>query len=305
MKKQSKIVEDKFNERWETLNKGFEELKNKTDNENYVVYGDMLYSLVNRALVTNKYIFQNFNKGSKILDIACGNGFNTLYLKKRKYNAIGFDYSEVAIAQAEKKAKELKIKDNLFYFKDLNYLKSIKNNSYDVAIALGLTRYLKEKDINLLYKQTFRILKKGGIFIVSNDNDLFEMFAMNDGTTKFWCKNIEEFSNIKSVLKPYNLEDKFNEIARLKKRKYSKNSVSKFIEKRSENPIIYDKFVSKFGFKLVKNSFHDSNVLPPLLEREIGDTKISKLKSKVCTQKADNDWRSMFMSHEFLGFLQK
>ena len=39
---------------------------------------------------------------------------------------------------------------------------------------------------------------------------------------------------------------------------------------------------SKFGFKLVKNSFHDSNVLPPLLEREIGDTKMSKLKSKVC-----------------------
>jgi len=61
MKKQTKIVEDKFDERWQTLSRGYEELKRKTKNENYVVYGDMLYSLVNRALVTNKYIFNLFN----------------------------------------------------------------------------------------------------------------------------------------------------------------------------------------------------------------------------------------------------
>tara|TARA_Y100000590_G_scaffold456625_2_gene607566 strand:+ start:947 stop:1864 length:918 start_codon:yes stop_codon:yes gene_type:complete len=305
MKKQTKIVEDKFDERWQTLSRGYEELKRKTKNENYVVYGDMLYSLVNRALVTNKYIFNNYRKKSKILDIACGNGFNTCFLKKNNYNALGFDYSSIAIFQAEKKAKELKIKDKLFFKKDLNYLKKIKKNSFHVAIALGLTRYLKEKDINLLYKETYRILKKGGIFIVSNDNDLFEMFAMNDGTTKFWCNVINEFSDVKNLLKPKKLENEYGNMAKLKRRKYSKNSVSKFIKKRSENPLTYSNFVSKFGFNLSKISYHDSNVLPPLLENKISDKKISKLKSKVCTQQADNNWRTMFMSHEFLGFLKK
>ena len=46
---------------------------------------------------------ESYEKQSKdifsLCDLGCGNGFLTFFLNKKKYSAIGFDYSQTAIDQ--------------------------------------------------------------------------------------------------------------------------------------------------------------------------------------------------------------
>lgn len=50
--------------------------------------------IVNRSFLACEYIIKNVAKGSRVLDMACGLGFNTCCLRTCGYQAEGFDLSE-------------------------------------------------------------------------------------------------------------------------------------------------------------------------------------------------------------------
>jgi len=305
MRKNSEIVEDKFNKKWVIYKTGFTDLVKKMNDENHIIRDKFIIAQVHRAVLTNKYIFENYKKnGTKIIEAACGNGFNTCYLVDKGYDAKGFDTSSNGINDAKKLLSSLDKSKDIFEVNNHTYFENIENESIDVVIALGLMRYLREDDLDYIYKEVYRILRSKGTFILTNDNLLFDLFALNDGTIKFWANAIDSFSDAKKLL-PGNsivksLEDKIN----LPKRKYSPHSVSKYIEKHVQNPLTYSKYVDQYGFKLKEIVYPDCHLLPPALENSVDIEELQKLKAEICLKKS-RDLYAMFMDDEFLSFLVK
>jgi len=182
--------------------KAYSSLVNKMQDDTFVIreteHNNVLINMVNRAVMANKHIIKNFVKGSVVLDIACGEGYNTCYLATEGYFVKGFDISENAIIEAKKLAADLGLpNDNtIFTVNDHSFLEAIEDESVDIVCALGLMRFLESDVIDVIYKEVFRILKPGGSFIVSNENVLFDIFASNDTTLKFWAGLMEDFSDV-------------------------------------------------------------------------------------------------------------
>ena len=60
-----------------------------------------------------KEVIHMFPQGCKVLDLGCGNGRNLQYLVNNGYDAIGYEFSDIAISQAV--TKNIHYKDCLLY----------------------------------------------------------------------------------------------------------------------------------------------------------------------------------------------
>jgi ubiquinone/menaquinone biosynthesis C-methylase UbiE len=103
-------------------------------------------------------------KKCKVVDIGCGNGFNTFaYAKARSSEFLGVDYSEKMISHANKALKKNKLKGKLAFqtgnVLDLHFKKS----SFDiVTTGRCLINMVSLQDQKKALKEIYRILKKGG-----------------------------------------------------------------------------------------------------------------------------------------------
>jgi len=114
----------------------------------------------------NRYAFvSQYVKGKDVLDIACGEGFGSRYLKlKGAKRVIGGDISDKAIECARNFYCEKGIE---FMLMDAQRL-PFRNNSYDVIVSLETIEHVRHS-IEFL-KECFRVLRGGGIFICSTPN---------------------------------------------------------------------------------------------------------------------------------------
>lgn len=102
-------------------------------------------------------------KDKKVLDLGCGTGRGIKHLYDFKAAEVcGVDVSEKMIAIAQKKFKTTK-----FVLADSENL-PFEDESFDVVTALYLIVHIG--DLRKTFDEAFRVLKKGGIFILSNIN---------------------------------------------------------------------------------------------------------------------------------------
>ena len=257
----------------------------------------------NRAYLTCKYISDKYKKNSKILDMGCGLGFVSHILALKNYNVVGFDISKDAIRYANQKANELKCNKINFFVDNDNFLKKIKSNSIDVAFGLGFVRYLSKKKEKIFYKNIKRILKKNGTLIVDQQNDLYEMFALNSDTISFWSNTISDYSENKN-LSYLKINKLLKQNIQLPKRIKASHSISSKMKVITENPLTYKNKLNKIGLKLEKILYPYCDILPPGIQKKFNEKQIEKIQKKFCLKKAD-DWRSMFMCFMFLNFIKK
>ena len=257
----------------------------------------------NRAYLTCKYICDNYKKNSKVLDMGCGLGFVSHILAIKNYDVIGFDISKDAVKYASQKAKQLKCNKINFFVDDENYLKKMKTNSIDVAFGLGFVRYLSKKKEKIFYKNIKRVLKKNGTLIVDQQNDLYEMFALNSDTISFWSDTISDYSENK-YLSNFKINNLLKKKIKLPKRIKASHSISSKMIVTTENPLTYNNKLNKIGFKLEKILYPYCDILPPDIQKNLNENKIENVQRKFCLKKAD-DWRSMFMCFMFLNFIKK
>ena len=112
----------------------------------------------------------------KILEIAAGRGANSIYLAKKhpKVNFYGSDISKGQLDYAFKKASKL----SNFHpeFGDYHDLKKFDDASFDIVFVIEALCHSTKKEKVL--KQVYRVLRKGGIFIIfdgyQNKNSLSE-----------------------------------------------------------------------------------------------------------------------------------
>ena len=120
-------------------------------------------------LITDKvrYSFaRKFIKGNKILNIACGNGHGSRILSKNQVEVIGIDNSEKAIQTAKRNYKGLR-----FEIGDAHNIK-YKDNFFDSVVSIETIEHVKYP--KKFISEIKRVIKKGGIFVISTPNKKVE-----------------------------------------------------------------------------------------------------------------------------------
>lgn len=114
------------------------------------------------------------NKGIAILDYGCGDGTILEYFSELKLNRFdGLDINKSSIVYGNKKyKKDPKIK--FHYIKETGFPKVVLQRKYDVVIVLGVLPYMSEKEIELFFKLSHKVLNKKGILVGYSRSDYWQ-----------------------------------------------------------------------------------------------------------------------------------
>lgn len=111
----------------------------------------------------------HLKKGSRLLEVGCGNGFHTDLFRRMGFDAIGLDRSETGIAWAKTHHPR-----STYHCCDLEDA-PVQPGSFDIALARGLSSYhynlMGEKAIDST-AGIMRFLKPGGLFVMVIITDL-------------------------------------------------------------------------------------------------------------------------------------
>ena len=106
---------------------------------------------------------------TKVLDLGCGAGNNSLYLLKHGFKVVGVDYSDVAL-----KIVNDKLKDVETILTDISNPLPFEDNSFDLVIADLSLHYFNKETTKQIMKEIKRILTENGYLIarVNSIDDL-------------------------------------------------------------------------------------------------------------------------------------
>jgi 2-polyprenyl-3-methyl-5-hydroxy-6-metoxy-1,4-benzoquinol methylase len=109
-------------------------------------------------------------KGKQLLDLSCGEGYNTRMLAKKGARVIGVDFSEemIKLAKQSEKSDKLGIR---YYVSDAADLKRLESECFDVVTCfmalMDIERYADA------ISEVARVLKKNGRFVFSITHPCF------------------------------------------------------------------------------------------------------------------------------------
>lgn len=186
-------------------------------------YWDKLY--IDPELVFPQYdgyldqFLDEIRHASRIVDLGCGNGVNTVYLNTLGICTIACDISEPALNLLHKNAP-----NSICLLFDMTAGLPFPKNSIDVIIADLSLHYFSEKITRTVIDDIHRVLRPGGLFLC-RVNSTKEYQKQNNG---------------------YQLEDSFYEIDGCTKRFFSKASLSNYLY-NFEIADISEKVTEKYG----------------------------------------------------------
>ena len=115
-------------------------------------------------------------RDSKILEIGCNLGQMTFVLAGMGYTIAGFDLSANAIEKAQMRAEHFKLKNISFEVQDAECYNDHNEEKYDVIFSFSAFRYFPDPLKAL--KESFRVLKKGGVAVIDFPNLFCPWFSI-------------------------------------------------------------------------------------------------------------------------------
>ena len=146
-------------------------------------------------------------KGKNILEIGCGNGFQSLYVLKNFQPATvtGIDINEYSINIAKAHVEEEKIENATFHVDNAQELSKIKSESMDMVINIESAFHYPNKD--KFISEIYRVLKPGGHFLIA---DILNKKDNANLSPKKWRKGMSLFhwseNTYMEAFKRYGLE---------------------------------------------------------------------------------------------------
>ncbi|WP_411167522.1 class I SAM-dependent methyltransferase [Clostridium sp. MB05] len=215
-----------------------------------------------------KYIDTKSKSSPKVLDLACGTGFNSGFINFRipssKFTLV--DISEGMLNQAKNNCNL----DAEFIKSDmLSLLKSSKDNSFDIVICAWAIKYQNPHEI---IKEVSRVLKKDGYFtvIVNLKNTLPEV-------RKIYPKLIlKNYKNINKIMKELPNPIHHKTFTRwFKKEKFSKIEV-----KSGSHIFTFDDTKSLVTFVTSTGALAGFDAMVDMQDNKIKDTMINLFNEK-------------------------
>lgn len=111
--------------------------------------------------------------GKHFLEMGCGGGQCSIAAARKGALAKGVDLSEEQLKFARALAAKNKANAR-FYHGSFEDLGMIRSNSQDIVFSAYAFQYAK--NLKRCFKEAYRVLKKGGIFVFSLDHPIFDIF---------------------------------------------------------------------------------------------------------------------------------
>lgn len=146
-------------------------------NQNFLIYpNEQIIKFVNKFIKKRDKL--NISESHlKCLDIGCGSGRHVVYLSQSGFKVYGIDFSNVAIKKTKLLLKYFKIKKKINLYKCSSTATNFKENYFDFLVSHGTFDSMPYLDCKKSIAESFRILKKGGLFYV----DLISRNVKNKG----------------------------------------------------------------------------------------------------------------------------
>lgn len=148
-----------------------------------------------------RYVFaKNYVKDKDIVSLACGTGYGEFYLatEGRAKTVLGVDNSSEAIKYAQNHYQA----ENLIFKQADAFKNGILDQSADVIISFETIEHIN--DDNKLLGEFFRILKPGGVLILSTPNKAssFKSLLARPAINPFHVREYKK-RNLENLLKKY------------------------------------------------------------------------------------------------------
>jgi ubiquinone/menaquinone biosynthesis C-methylase UbiE len=143
----------------------------------------------------NKFLLMIKISKPKVLDIGCGNGKDTYFFQQKGCSAVGIDFSEGMLKEAQNLFAHCK-----FHQMDMRNLE-FSNDLFDGIWANGCIYHVSKKDFVKVLKEVIRVLKSSGIFSFNFKIGTSEKIEKNpqsyEGNPRFYAYyTIEEMKKI-------------------------------------------------------------------------------------------------------------
>lgn len=114
-------------------------------------------------------------KGKRVLDLACGEGYNTRILAAKGAKVTGVDFSEQMIEAARQ--EEARVKQGIcYYVLEATNLEKFSNRCFDLVTCFMSLQDVK--DYGKAMSEVSRVLKSGGRFVFSIPHPCFETLVV-------------------------------------------------------------------------------------------------------------------------------
>ncbi|MCB9816306.1 class I SAM-dependent methyltransferase [Candidatus Nomurabacteria bacterium] len=97
----------------------------------------------------------------EVLEVACGTGYYLNHLSEKGYTMTGLEPAKGMRERAQAKNPNVKVIEGIAT--ELPF----PDNSFDAVVSIELFRYLEAADIKKAYEEILRVLKPGGIMVVT------------------------------------------------------------------------------------------------------------------------------------------
>lgn len=136
-------------------------------------------------------------KGKKVLDIACGTGYGSNIMAKVAESVVGVDIDKAAVENAQRVYKAT----NLSYIHGDGTTIPLADESVDVVVSFETIEHIVE--YHHFLKEIHRVLKKGGVLLMSTPNFRGEIvknrYHVSNFTTESFIAAVEKVFPIKEV----------------------------------------------------------------------------------------------------------
>jgi len=263
------------------------------------------YSPLYYRLEIIKQLLPNLPKG-KAFDAGCGGGVLLEYLLKNGYNCAGCDLSSKMVQNTKDKIKKVTDEEVMILNTSLDKLHDIKNSQFDIVFSLGVFTYISDELEEKSYLEIKRILKPNGIFISGHQNELFNLYSMNKYTINFYDNFFELFKDKVDRNELSMLKKDFEKLLRdhnkpnvnTPSNKNENKSTRDYIFRREENPLTYNKKLTKYGFESMDNYYYNFHAMPPSIRNT---NKLVADISKSMEVIHSKSWQAMFMCSAFIN----
>lgn len=121
--------------------------------------------------------FDMYDTNHPILDLGCGNGYDTLWLQKQGFEVMSVDFSKSAIDRV----KEFNTNAMLFDIGKYNDWKKFDDNTFSYVIADLSLHYFDTKTTTMIMNEIKRILIPNGTLIARVNTMSDKAFGAGDG----------------------------------------------------------------------------------------------------------------------------
>ncbi|MCS5707675.1 class I SAM-dependent methyltransferase [Candidatus Berkiella cookevillensis] len=234
-------------------------------------------------------ILEHYKSGS-VLDVGCGVGNLVKELKSKKMDAYGIDLSSEMIGTAKKILEKANHDPRCVQYADIFKYESDKR--FSLVIANGVIWYYQNK-LDFL-AQINRLTAEDSTIIIVHRNDLFNIFAMNEGTIHFMIDRLyaERSETDKKKLKADVLETYPNMASAI--------SINSNLRKDFDNPLTISELYRQAGFEITSINYTYIHPFPPKFMEKNLEINYAQLQEKYGKQ-----WQGMFLGSQFIVVAKK